>query len=167
MATGRPSLELLFGRIGLREKFVVILFVELSSDAFVDVRDHSILKKFRVILGVVETINWSRASCGNDQSIAPRKLERGPTLCTQPHEDPRLRSQRDPAILDQTVVQVLQRLRLLSRRVHLQRLGISGKTMSNGWIGIPGLKKMVPSFLEAVAAYLATASRALPAELSW
>ena len=31
---------------------------------------------------------------------------------------------------------------------------------------LPGLKKMLPSFF-AVAAYLITASRALPAELSW
>ena len=37
--------------------------------------------------------------------------------------------------------------------------------MNDGQSGSPGLKKIVPSFFGAVAAYLTAAMRAVPAEL--
>lgn len=46
-------------------------------------------------------------------------------------------------------------------------IGYERKTVNDRPNELPGLKKIVPSFFEAVAEYLITARRAVPAVLSW
>ena len=112
--------ELLFGHIVCRVQFVEVLFVELSRDRFVDIRDRSVIPESSIFLCGIETVDLSGAEDDARSVNHTEKRRYGLlTMCAPPHEDPRRSRRRNPGSVAQIPEEALTGLGFLSLQAHL------------------------------------------------